>query len=125
MARAEFGVFLMSDSCSVKYITQPNQEEASLIFDPTSEWNLNKFFQASRAPVAFAREKEHSGRRTQEGGRRMCSDTLNPGGEARGCSVGCLLGMPEISPFVFIAAASRYTGFLELKKSFFKRGCFG
>ena len=44
----------------------------------------------------------------------MCSDTLNPGGEVRGCSVGCILGMPEISPFVFIAAANRYMGFLEL-----------
>ena len=43
----------------------------------------------------------------------MCSDTLNPGGEVRGCSVGCILGMPEISPFVFIAAASRYMGAAE------------
>ena len=55
----------------------------------------------------------------------MCSDTLDPGGEVRGCSVGCILGMPEISPSVFIAAASRHMGFLELKKCFFKRGCFG
>ena len=55
----------------------------------------------------------------------MCSDTLDPVREVRGCSVGCILGMPEISPFVFIAAASRYMGFLELKKCFFKRGCFG
>ena len=55
----------------------------------------------------------------------MCSDTLDPGGEVRGCSVGCILGMPEISPSVFIAAASRYMEFLELKKCFFKRGCFG
>ena len=54
----------------------------------------------------------------------MCSDTLDPGGEVSGCSVGCILGMPEISP-VFIAAASRYMGLLELDKCFFKRGCFG
>ena len=54
----------------------------------------------------------------------MCSDTLNPGGEVQICAVGCILGMPEISPFVFIVAASRYMGFLELKKCFFKRGCF-
>ena len=54
----------------------------------------------------------------------MCSDTLDPGGEVRGCSVGCILGMTEVSPSVFIAAASRYMGFLELKKCFFK-GCFG
>ena len=43
----------------------------------------------------------------------------------RGCCVGCILGMPEISPSVFIAAASRHMGFLELKKCFFKRGRFG
>ena len=82
------------------------------------------FYQASRAPVAFVREKERSGKRTQEGRRGMCSDTLNPGGEVRGCCVGCILDMPEISPFVLIAAATRYMGFLELNPCFFKRGCF-
>ena len=61
----------------------------------------------------------------QEGRRGMCSDTRNPGGEERGCSVGCMLGMPEISPFMFIAASTRYIGFLELKKCFFKRGGLG
>ena len=81
---------------------------ASLIFDPTIECAISaSFFQASRAPVAFARDKEHSGRHTQEGRRGMCSDTLNPGGEVRGCCVGCMLGMPEISPFVFIAASNQ------------------
>ena len=55
----------------------------------------------------------------------MCSDTLDPGGEVRGCSVGCIMGMPDISPSMFIAAACRYMGFLELNKCFFKRGCFG
>ena len=53
----------------------------------------------------------------------MYSDTVDPGGEVRGCSVGCILGMPEISPSVLIAAAIKYMGFLELKKCFFKRGC--
>ena len=57
----------------------------------------------------------------------MCFDTLNPGREVQICSVGCILGMPEIPPFVFIVAASRYMGFPEqlLKKCFFKRWCFG
>ena len=55
----------------------------------------------------------------------MCSDTLNPGGEVRGCSVGCILGMPEISPSVFIAAASMYMGFLEVKKCFSSVGVLG
>ena len=83
------------------------------------------FFQASRAPVAFASEKENSGGYTQEGRRGMCSDTVNAGGEVRGCSVGCMLGMSDKSPCVFIAAATRYMGFREIKKCFCKRGCFG
>ena len=41
-------------------------------------------FQASRAPFANARETEHYGRRTKEGYRGMCSDTLDPGGECVG-----------------------------------------
>ena len=53
----------------------------------------------------------------------MCSDTLNPGGEVRGFYVGCILDMPEISSLALIAAATRYMGFLELKKCFLKRGC--
>ena len=61
----------------------------------------------------------------QEERRGMCSDTLNPSGEVRGCCVGCILGMSDVSPFAFIAAVTRYTGFLELKKCFFKRACFG
>ena len=55
----------------------------------------------------------------------MSFDTLNPGGEVQICSVGCILGMPEIPLFVFIVAASRYMGFLELEKCLFKRGCLG
>ena len=58
----------------------------------------------------------------------MCSDILNPGGEVRGCSVGCMLGMlgmSDVSPFVSIAAATRYMGFIKLQKCFFKRACFG
>ena len=47
----------------------------------------------------------------------MCSDTLNPGGEVRGCSVGCMLGMSDVSPFVFIAAATRYMGFYKMLKN--------
>ena len=54
----------------------------------------------------------------------MCSDTLNLGGEVQICSVGCILGMPEISPFVFIVAASRYMGFLETKEMLFQAGVF-
>ena len=76
----------------------------------------NTIFQDSRAPFANARETEHYGRHTQEGWRGVCSDTLDPGGEVRGCSAGCIPGMPRISPSVFIAAASRYMRFLELKK---------
>ena len=86
-------------------------------------FELQIIFQASRAPVAIARETEYSGRRTQEGYRSMCSDFLYPAGEVRGCSVGCTIGMWDIAPLVLIIAAGRYTGFLERKKCLLKRGC--
>ena len=50
---------------------------------------------------------------TQKGRRGMCSDTHNPGGEVRGCCVGCILDMPEISPSVFIAASYELQGILD------------
>ena len=40
----------------------------------------------------------------------MCSDTLNPGGEVHGCCVGSILGVPEVSPFMFIAASYQLHG---------------
>ena len=55
----------------------------------------------------------------------MCSDTLNSGGEVHIRSVCCRLGMPEISPFVFIVAASKYMGFLALNKYFSRGGVLG
>ena len=54
----------------------------------------------------------------------MCSHTLNPGGEVRGCCMGCMLSMSDVSQFVFIAIATRYTGFLELKEMLFEAGMF-
>ena len=89
--------------------SHPNQE-VSPIFDPTSATSIS-FFQASRAPVAVARETKDSSRRTHGGYRGMCSNPVDPGGEVRGRSVGCILGIPEISHSVFIAAASRYMDF--------------
>ena len=41
----------------------------------------------------------------------MCSDTLDPGGEVRRFSVGCILGMSDISPFVRIQLAGPYREF--------------
>ena len=52
----------------------------------------------------------------------MYSDTVNPGGEVGGCSVVFMLGMSDVSPFVFTAAAARYVRFVDLKQCFFKRG---
>ena len=76
----------------------------------SSECNLNKFFSSfESASRICSRNRGH--RQTY----------VDPSGEVRGCSVGCILGMPEISHFVFIVAASRYMGFLEPKK-FFSRG---
>ena len=54
----------------------------------------------------------------------MCSDPVDPGGEVRGCCVGCTIAMSDVSPFVFIVTAGKNIGFLELKKCFFKRRCF-
>ena len=54
----------------------------------------------------------------------MCSDTFNPGGEVRGCCVGCILGMPDISPFVFIAASYQLHGISRTKQMFFQAGVF-
>ena len=50
----------------------------------------------------------------------MCSDTLIPGGEVRGCCVGCILGMPEISPFEFIAASHELHGISRTKEMLFE-----
>ena len=55
----------------------------------------------------------------------MCSDPLDPGGEVRGCCVGCTLGMSHISPLPVAAALKVHREFPELKKCFFKRVCFG
>ena len=55
----------------------------------------------------------------------MCSDTLNPGGEMRGCSVGCMLGMPEMSPFVFIALSYQVHGISRTKEILVQAGVFG
>ena len=102
--------------------SQPNQE-ASLIFDLTSETSTS-FFQASRAPVAIARDTEDFGRRTHEGYRGMCSDPVDPDGEVRSCCMGFTIGTWDIAPFVLIIAAGPYIGFLELKKMFFPAGVF-
>ena len=90
--------------------SQSNQEEASLIFDPTSATSTKKI-QASRAPAAIARETEDSSRRTHEGYTGICSDPVDPGGEVRGCSVGCILRMSNVSPFVWVQLASPYGEF--------------
>ena len=91
-------------------VDQYSSSQPCLTFDPTSATSTS-FFQASRAPVAFAREKEHSGRHTREGYRRMCSDPVNPGGEVRGCSVACELGMSDVLPFVRVQPAGPYREF--------------
>ena len=42
----------------------------------------------------------------------MCSDTRDPGGELRGCSVGLIVGMSDTALSVFILAAGRFMGYL-------------
>ena len=52
-------------------------------------------------------------------------DTLNPGGGVRGCSVGCMLGMSDVSSFVFIAAATMVHGISRTKEMLFQAGVLG
>ena len=47
----------------------------------------------------------------------MRSDTVDPGGEVRSCSVGWTIDMWDIAPLVFIVAAGGSRGFLELKNT--------
>ena len=47
----------------------------------------------------------------QEGYRGMCSDTLDPGGEVRGCSI----AMSDVSPFVWVKLARPYREFPQIK----------
>ena len=53
----------------------------------------------------------------------MCSDPVDPAGEVLSSSVGSTIGMWALVPSVFIVAAGRYIGILELKKGVVKRGC--
>ena len=55
----------------------------------------------------------------------MRSDTLNHGVEVRGCCVGCILGMPEMSLSVFIAASYHLHGISRTKEMLFQAGVFG
>ena len=41
----------------------------------------------------------------------MCSDTLDPGGEVRGCSI----AMSDVSPFVWVKLARPYREFPQIK----------
>ena len=38
----------------------------------------------------------------------MCSDTLDPGGEVRGCSADCPIAMSDVSPFVWVSSQVPY-----------------
>ena len=87
--------------------------------------NLDSFFSFESTSRAIARETEHSGRHPQEGCRGMCSDPLDPGGEVRGCFVGCTLGMLDISPSRVPAACRSIWSFQHLKNAFFTRVCVG
>ena len=42
----------------------------------------------------------------------------------RGYGVRCILGMPEISPFVFIAASYQLHGISRIKEMIFQAGVF-
>ena len=52
--------------------------------------------------------------------KRDVEATLNPGREVRGCCLGFILGMPEISPFVFIAVSYQLHGISRTKEMLFQ-----
>ena len=98
---------------------------ASLIFDPTSECNLNKFFQASRAPVAFSREKETP---VDIRKRDVEACVLTPSILAGWCAGAVWVAYRACQRYHLLCLsqqATSYMGFLELMKRFLKRGCFG
>ena len=55
----------------------------------------------------------------------MCSDPLDPGGEVRGSSVGCTIGMSDILAIRVAAALDLHRGLLELKICILRQVCFG
>ena len=105
-------------------VVYSNSQPASLIFDPTSECNLTKFFSSFESASRICSRERKTPVDTQEGRRGMCSDTLYPGGEVRGCCMGCILGMPEISTFVFIAASYQLHEISRSKEMLFQAGVF-
>ena len=54
----------------------------------------------------------------------MCSDPLDPGGEVRGSSVGCTIGMSDILAIRVAAALDLHRGLLELKICILRQVCF-
>ena len=103
-------------------IYQYSSSQLDLILELSNFMNCSSSKSTSRA---IAREKEHSGRHPQKGCRGMCSDPLDPGGEVRGCSVGCTLGMSDISHFCVTAASNVHREFPELKECICKPVWFG
>ena len=97
----------------------------SLIFDPTSECDLNKFSSSfESASRICSREKRL--RQTYARGTSRC--VLTPAILAGRC-VGAVWvaywACQRYHHLCLSRQATSYMGFLELKKCFFKRGCFG
>ena len=70
------------------------------------ECNLNNFSRFESTSSHCLRDRAH-GRRAHAGYIGMCSDPVDPGGGVRSSSVGCTIGMWDISPLVLIIAAGR------------------
>ena len=52
----------------------------------------------------------------------MCSDPLDPDGEVRGCSVGCTIGMSDISASRVLQPRNVPSGVSRTKKMHFQAG---
>ena len=72
--------------------------------------------------MAIARDTENYGRHPQEGCLGMCSGPHDPDGEVRGCSVGCTIGVSDISASRVLQPRNVPSGVSRTKKMHFQAG---
>ena len=72
--------------------------------------------------MAIARDTENYGRHPHEGCLGMCSGPHDPDGEVRGCSVGCTIGVSDISASRVLQPRNVPSGVSRLKSAFSSGG---
>ena len=59
----------------------------------------------------LVRQNTTADERKRDINKDLCSDTLDPDGEVRGCSAGCTIAMSDVCPFVSVQLAGAYKEF--------------